>query len=129
MSSTAVEAYTKEDLLDRSPFLLKLSRKRLAPSRLNELLSAARNKQPPQEPDPTECCGSSCKPCVRELWREEKRVWEEVHPDSVEEEEAEEEEGKKVGERGGGGPRVEIGLEKVEVANDIEEERNKPKLI
>ena len=89
------------ELYDRSPFLLKLSKRRLAPSRLSDLIAAAQSNKPPKEPDPWDCCGSSCKPCVRELWREEKRVWSEVHPEG-EEEESEEEEG---------GPDVEIRLE------------------
>jgi len=41
---------------------------------------------------------------VRELWREEKRVWEECHPEGPEEEESE-------SECDEGGPDVEIGFE------------------
>jgi hypothetical protein len=95
------------ELLDLSPFLLKLSRRRLAPVRYSQLLATARNRKTPKEPEPWECCGSSCKPCVRELWREEKRVWEECHPDGEEEEESEDEnEDDKVGT-----PKIEIELE------------------
>lgn len=95
---------TSEELYSLSPFLLKLSKRRLAPSRLSDLVSAARSNRSPKEPDPWECCGSSCRPCVRELWREEKRVWEECHPDGLEEEESE-------SECDEGGPDVEIGFE------------------
>ncbi|GAA6033347.1 hypothetical protein JCM8097_006704 [Rhodosporidiobolus ruineniae] len=94
--------YRQSDLVNRSPFLSKLiSRSRLAPARLEQLLAAARSSTPPKEPDPWDCCGSSCKPCVRTLWKEEMRVWGEVHPDGVEEEEGEEK----------GRPEIEIGVE------------------
>ncbi|GAA5903170.1 hypothetical protein JCM6882_006984 [Rhodosporidiobolus microsporus] len=117
-TAAAVE-YTQDDLLDRSPTLLRLSKKRLAPARLSQLLAAARGKKPPQEPELTDCCGSSCRPCVRDLWKEENKVWGEINPDGAsdgEEEDGEagdekgekEEEGKKTGR---GAPMVEIGLE------------------
>ncbi|GAA6033337.1 hypothetical protein JCM8097_006699 [Rhodosporidiobolus ruineniae] len=97
--------YTQSDLVDRSPFLAKLiSRSRLAPSRLEQFLAAARSSTPPKEPDPWDCCGSSCKPCVRTLWKEEMRVWGEVHPDGVEEEADGEDTG---------GPAIEIEVEEL----------------
>ncbi|GAA5913462.1 hypothetical protein JCM5296_003639 [Sporobolomyces johnsonii] len=107
---------TSDDLFDRSPFLLKLSKRRLAPSRLAALLAAARSSKPPREPDPWDCCGSSCKPCVRELWREEKRVWGEVHPEGEDEHEHEGEEdtvdkGKKDERARDASPKVEIEVE------------------
>lgn len=85
------------EILERSPTLVKLKRKRLAPSRLAELLAAGRAPRPPKDLDAWECCGSSCNPCTRTLRLEEKKVWNEVNPDGVdeEEEEAEDEEGDK----------------------------------
>lgn len=81
------------DLLERSPFLVKLKSRRLAPTRLADLYAAAGAKKAPPPPDPWECCGSSCKPCVKELWREELKCWNEAHPDGAEEDEEEGEEG------------------------------------
>lgn len=75
------------DLLERSPFLVKLKGRRLAPSRLADLYAAAGAKKAPLAPEPWECCGSSCKPCVKELWREELKCWNECHPDGAEEDE------------------------------------------
>lgn len=70
------------DLCDLSPFLASLRRKnRLAPSRLAELVNAAQSEDKPKEPPLWECCGSSCKPCIKELYRQELRVWKECHPD------------------------------------------------
>jgi hypothetical protein len=58
------------ELLDDSPTLARLVRKgRLAPSRLAQLLAAGRTTTPPKEPEPWECCGSNCRPCVLELWK------------------------------------------------------------
>ncbi|THV08417.1 hypothetical protein K435DRAFT_847282 [Dendrothele bispora CBS 962.96] len=85
---------TEEECLERSSFLANLQRKgRLTPSRLQELFAAlmyswimqAKSPKPPKEPDPWDCCGSNCKPCVNELWRQELRCWQECHPDGVEE--------------------------------------------
>ncbi|GJN88203.1 hypothetical protein Rhopal_001168-T1 [Rhodotorula paludigena] len=132
-------AYSTSDLLARSPTLSRLSRKRLAPSRLADLVRAAGADRPPKEPELWECCGSSCKP------REEKKVWDEVHPDGVDEEDEDEawaaldrkddkadadekvaiEEG--VPDAGGDEPRravkkVEIELEKLELGHNDEKE-------
>ena len=79
--------FSTVELLERSSFLAKLQRRRLAPSRWQDLLRAARGEKPPRAPDPWDCCGSACKPCVKELYREEMRVWSEVHPDGPNEEE------------------------------------------
>ncbi|BGP37545.1 hypothetical protein JCM10450v2_001460 [Rhodotorula kratochvilovae] len=87
MAAPAAPQYDEEELVDRSPALARLKRKRLAPSRWRDLLAAAGGAKPPKEPEPWECCGSSCKPCVLELHREEKKVWEEVHPDGVSDDE------------------------------------------
>ncbi|GAA5913371.1 uncharacterized protein JCM6883_003055 [Sporobolomyces salmoneus] len=114
VSSPPLVPLTDDELLDRSPFLTKLSRRRLAPIRLSQLLSSARSTKPPKEPEAWECCGSSCKPCVRELWREERKVWEECHPEGEGEEiesESEEEEEQKPEKPEKGGPQLEIGIE------------------
>jgi hypothetical protein len=52
---------------------------RLAPARLEQLLAAAGRERddPPPPPRPDECCGSSCSPCVKQLWSEELRAWKE----------------------------------------------------
>ncbi|GAA6055422.1 hypothetical protein JCM3770_006985 [Rhodotorula araucariae] len=90
MAASQEPEYDEDELLDRSTTLARLHRKRLAPSRWRDLLAAGRGAKPPKEPEPWECCGSSCKPCVLELYREEKKVWEEVHPDGVSDDEGEE---------------------------------------
>lgn len=79
----------EEELLERSPFLVKLQKRRLAPVRWAELVSIARSSKPPTPPNPWDCCGSSCKPCVKDLYKEELRVWQEIHPDGPEEEDEE----------------------------------------
>ncbi|KAK4056310.1 hypothetical protein OIO90_002754 [Microbotryomycetes sp. JL221] len=79
----------EDELLERSKFLVKLQRRRLAPVRWAQLIAAARSTRPPKEPAPWECCGSSCQPCVKELYREEKRVWDEIHPDGFDDDENE----------------------------------------
>ncbi|KAM0792855.1 hypothetical protein ACM66B_002619 [Microbotryomycetes sp. NB124-2] len=76
----------EQELLERSPFLLKLQKRRLAPVRWAQLLATAQSSKPPKEPEPWDCCGSSCQPCVKELYRQEKRVWDEIHPDGSDEE-------------------------------------------
>ncbi|GAA5845923.1 hypothetical protein JCM3766R1_000862 [Sporobolomyces carnicolor] len=109
-TSTQLVPLSDEELLSQSPFLTKLSRRRLAPVRMSQLCASARSTKPPKEPEPWECCGSSCKPCVRELWREEKRVWDECHPDG-EDVESEPEEQPELEERAEEGPAIEIGIE------------------
>ncbi|KAK4049414.1 hypothetical protein OIV83_004147 [Microbotryomycetes sp. JL201] len=79
-----VELMSEEELLERSPFLAKLQRRRPAPVRWAQLVAIARSSKPPKEPAPWDCCGSSCQPCVKELYKQEKRVWDEVHPDGCE---------------------------------------------
>lgn len=73
---------SSESLLLISPTLhrLCLSRlapSRLAPSRLATLMAAARSIDPPKELEVGECCGSSCVPCVKTLYQQERSVWEE----------------------------------------------------
>lgn len=77
MSSSA----SSTDLKTRSPTLTRLLKTRLAPIRERQLLQAARDglvgEARPQRPGADECCGSACKPCVMDHWREEVRVWRE----------------------------------------------------
>lgn len=77
----------EDELLERSPFLTKLHRRRLAPARWQQLVASATASRPPCAPSPWDCCGSSCKPCVKELYREELRCWTELHPDGPDEDE------------------------------------------
>ncbi|KAF9887097.1 hypothetical protein FE257_010591 [Aspergillus nanangensis] len=59
--------------------LIKKKAKRLANTRLKQLLRAAErvHNEPPPPPGLGECCGSSCDPCVNDLWREELACWRE----------------------------------------------------
>lgn len=68
---------TTASLKAQSPTLKKLLKSRLAPIREEQLLAAARGIEKPERPKAWECCGSSCKPCVTDLWREEVKVWKE----------------------------------------------------
>ncbi|BGO89203.1 hypothetical protein NBRC10512v2_001150 [Rhodotorula toruloides] len=80
------------ELIDDSPTLARLVRRgRLAPSRLAQLLAAGRSTRPPKEPEAWECCGSNCRPCVREIWKEEAKVWSECHPGGVSDDDGDEE--------------------------------------
>jgi cytochrome-b5 reductase len=36
-----------------------------------------RMPRPPREPDPTDCCGSGCDPCIFELYQERLERWRE----------------------------------------------------
>lgn len=69
MATSTPPEFDEGELLDRSPALVRLKRKRLAPSRWKDLVKAAGGARPPKEPEPWACCGSSCKPCVLELYR------------------------------------------------------------
>ncbi|RHZ51516.1 hypothetical protein CDV55_102155 [Aspergillus turcosus] len=53
--------------------------KRLSTTRRKQLLRAAAREydDPPPPPGLGECCGSSCDPCVNDLWREELACWRE----------------------------------------------------
>lgn len=70
-----------DELKERSPYLASLLRKRLAPARVDELVSAARSRSPPEPPAPWDCCGSNCKPCVKELHRQASKVHDQVWAD------------------------------------------------
>jgi hypothetical protein len=60
-----------------SPTLTRLLKARPAPSRENTLLEAAFGDEKPVKPPPGECCGSSCDPCVMDLYAQELKVWKE----------------------------------------------------
>ncbi|PWY87126.1 hypothetical protein BO94DRAFT_67642 [Aspergillus sclerotioniger CBS 115572] len=66
--------YTPQD----TPFF-KSHRNRLTKTRTKQLLRAAKRtyNDPPPPPGLGECCGSSCDPCVTDLWKEELAVWRE----------------------------------------------------
>ncbi|KAL5332381.1 hypothetical protein BJX70DRAFT_393029 [Aspergillus crustosus] len=61
------------------PFLKRKAAKRLTNTRLKQLLRAASRdyNDPPPKPGLGECCGSSCDPCVNDLWKEEVVCWRE----------------------------------------------------
>lgn len=55
---------------------IKKAQKHASGTRTKQLIRAAeRDYNDP--PVPGECCGSSCDPCVMDLWREEMEVWRE----------------------------------------------------
>lgn len=60
-----------------SPTLTRLLKARPAPSRETTLLAAAFGNEKPVKPPPGECCGSSCDPCVMDLYAQELKVWKE----------------------------------------------------
>ena len=60
-----------------SPTLTRLLKARPAPSRETDLLNAAFSIAKPVKPPPGECCGSSCDPCVMDLYAQELKVWKE----------------------------------------------------
>ncbi|KAM0708585.1 hypothetical protein Q7P35_005237 [Cladosporium inversicolor] len=60
-----------------SPTLTRLLKARPAPSRETTLLAAAFGDEKPVKPPPGECCGSSCDPCVMDLYAQELKVWKE----------------------------------------------------
>lgn len=51
------------------------SSERLATVRKKQLLKSTLAENPPPPPELDECCGSSCCPCVKDLWREALRLW------------------------------------------------------
>jgi hypothetical protein len=61
------------------PLFKKLQKKRLSGTRTKQLLRAASraHDDPPPPPELGTCCGSSCDPCVNDLWKEERDVWRE----------------------------------------------------
>jgi len=65
------------DAKKHSPTLTRLLKARPAPSRETNLLNAAFSTTKPVKPPPGECCGSSCDPCVMDLYAQELKVWKE----------------------------------------------------
>lgn len=61
------------------PLFKKLQKKRLSGTRTKQLLRAASraHDDPPPPPELGTCCGSSCDPCVNDIWKEERDVWRE----------------------------------------------------
>ncbi|KAF1353865.1 hypothetical protein BDV97DRAFT_367423 [Delphinella strobiligena] len=69
---------SSKDLQKHSPTLTRLLKTRLAPVREEALLAAAaRDAERPIKPAAGDCCGSSCNPCVMDLYREELKIWKE----------------------------------------------------
>lgn len=56
-----------------------LAQRRITNIRKKQLIKAASRNydDPPPPPKPDECCGSSCDPCVKTLWKEELECWRE----------------------------------------------------
>ncbi|EPQ32232.1 uncharacterized protein PFL1_00429 [Pseudozyma flocculosa PF-1] len=54
-----------------------LAQRKLTNTRKKQLIKAASrpHNDPPPPPAPSDCCGSSCDPCVKTLWKEEKLAW------------------------------------------------------
>lgn len=72
----------------KTPTYIRLQKSRLSSTRAKQLLRAGAraHDDPPPPPELGACCGSSCDPCVSDLWREERSVWREVWGvDAVEE--------------------------------------------
>ncbi|KAM0809295.1 hypothetical protein AB5N19_09638 [Seiridium cardinale] len=68
---------TPREAQQHSPTLARLLKSRLAPVRETALLNAAMGNEKPVKPAAGDCCGSSCNPCVMDLYREELKVWKE----------------------------------------------------
>lgn len=64
-------------LKSHSPTLTKLLKARPAPVRETALLAAATSLTKPVKPPAGDCCGSSCDPCVMDLYAQELKVWKE----------------------------------------------------
>ncbi|KAF4766062.1 hypothetical protein N7455_005933 [Penicillium solitum] len=67
--------YTSEE----TPLYKTLYRTRLTKTRTKQLLRAGDRayNDPPPPPGLGDCCGSSCDPCVRDLWKQEIGIWRE----------------------------------------------------
>lgn len=68
-----------------TPTYLRLQKTRLSGTRTKQLRRAGSRAydDPPPPPELGTCCGSSCDPCVNDLWREERQVWREVWGDDA----------------------------------------------
>ncbi|KAJ5855684.1 uncharacterized protein N7529_009628 [Penicillium soppii] len=82
---------------EETPLFKKLQKSRLTRTRTKQLLRAAEREynDPPPPPGLGDCCGSSCDPCVRDLWKEEIGIWRERWGDWAEEDEKDGKEAKK----------------------------------
>ncbi|PKY00257.1 hypothetical protein P168DRAFT_75046 [Aspergillus campestris IBT 28561] len=97
--------------------------KRLTTTRTKQLVRAADrpHDDPPPPPGLGECCGSSCDPCVTDLWREELAVWRERWGEGAVEGKKEKKDGK-----GGNGETKDDRVEsKTEKKEEEEEKRYK----
>ena len=88
---------------DETPLFKKLQKNRLTKTRTKQLLRAAERdfNDPPPPPGLGDCCGSSCDPCVRDLWKEEIGIWRERWGEWAEEKGNEAKEKEKVEESNG----------------------------
>ncbi|EKV05162.1 hypothetical protein PDIG_84850 [Penicillium digitatum PHI26] len=73
--STPEPYYTAEE----TPLYKMLYKTRLTKTRTKQLLRAGERayNDPPPPPGLGDCCGSSCDPCVRDLWKQEIGIWRE----------------------------------------------------
>ncbi|KAJ5446756.1 hypothetical protein N7445_001577 [Penicillium cf. griseofulvum] len=73
--STPEPYYTPEE----TPLFKTLYKTRLTKTRTKQLLRAGERayNDPPPPPGLGDCCGSSCDPCVRDLWKQEIGIWRE----------------------------------------------------
>lgn len=73
--STPEPYYTPEE----TPLFKTLYKTRLTKTRTKQLLRAGERgyDDPPPPPGLGDCCGSSCDPCVRDLWKQEIGIWRE----------------------------------------------------
>ncbi|OQE18511.1 hypothetical protein PENFLA_c021G07470 [Penicillium flavigenum] len=73
--STPEPYYTPEE----TPLFKTLYKTRLTKTRTKQLLRAGERgyNDPPPPPALGDCCGSSCDPCVRDLWKQEIGIWRE----------------------------------------------------
>lgn len=69
MDTTAVRG-----LKSKSALFAKLL-PNMTPIRCEQLLAIAASDDRPERPAAGECCGSSCDPCVNDLYRQELRIW------------------------------------------------------
>lgn len=76
--------FTVED----TPLFKTLAKTRLTRTRTKQLLRAGERayNDPPPPPGLGDCCGSSCDPCVRDLWKQEIGIWRERWGDRAVEE-------------------------------------------
>lgn len=79
-SATSEERVPDYPDASKIPFLTSPTALRtLTHTRIKQLRKAASQPwdQPPVPPGLSDCCGSACDPCVKDLWKEELRCWQE----------------------------------------------------